>query len=609
MSQQYPFTVDDEKLDYIESQPPSDVEDFAEEQCSDDNHSDLAYYNNDGSNHGSTNSPTNKINDEKRHSNSANSGYHHNRDSSIAESYHGRFPFYHRNKTNFHHLLAFLVCTGLFIPAVVIHKEGNVLVLSLLYGAIVWWLFVQHLPKGTIARPVGAVWNAGADLLSRLPVWLVRAVGYGVPPLALILTAALRPDDSHGTRVQRLISCLGLVVLLSITILCSKNRSAISWKIVWTGIFMQYILGLLIIRWSVGYNVFQFISQQAENFLGYAGQGREFIFGPNYLTFEGAQIPFESSFAVSVLPAIILFAAVIQCLYFYNIVQSVVAGMAKLVIHIIDISGVECVAACAAPFVGMSEAAMLVGPFVSQMTEAELHQVLTSGFATISGSVFLGLLTFGADATALLTCCMMSVPCAIVISKIRFPEEEVPLTKGTAVAPAYKDRESNAIHAISNGAIFGIKLCIVIIAVLLAVISLLGLANGFLGWIFHFYGVEISIQKIASWVLYPLAWLIGIPSQDLMVSAEAMGIKFILNEFAAFASFTQIQDTVHPRTKLLTTYAMASFANIGSIGTQISLFLTLAPDRADAIARLSFSACMSGAVSTLISACIAGIVS
>lgn len=372
---------------------------------------------------------------------------------------------------------------------------------------------------------------------------------------------------------------------------------------------MQYILGLLIIRWSVGYDVFQFISQQAENFLGYANEGREFIFGPNSATYNGEVIPFAQSFAVSVLPAIILFAAVIQCLYYYNIVQSVVSGMAKVVIHIIDISGVECVAACAAPFVGMSEASMLVGPFVSELTEAELHQVLTSGFATISGSVYLGLMSFGADATALLTCCMMSVPCAIVISKIRFPEEETPLTKGTAVAPAYKDRESNAIHAISNGAIFGIKLCIVIIAVLLAVISLLGLANGFLGWIFHFYGVEISIQRIASWVLYPLAWLIGIPTQDLMPSAEAMGVKFILNEFAAFGAFTQIQDTLQPRTRLLTTYAMASFANIGSIGTQISLFLTLAPDRADAIARLSFSACLSGAVSTLISACIAGIVS
>ncbi|GJJ69180.1 hypothetical protein EMPS_01526 [Entomortierella parvispora] len=524
-------------------------------------------------------------------------------------NYDGRFGFYYRNKSLIDHIFVFCVCTGLFIPAVIIHKEGNVLVLSLLYAAVVWWLLLRHLPTGSVSGPIAAVWNGGARMIDRLPKMVVRAIGYGIPPVALILTAALRADDIHGTRGQRLISCLGLVVLLLCTIAFSKNRKAISWKIVWTGIFMQYLLGLLIIRWSVGYDVFQFIAQQAENFLSYASQGREFIFGPNAVMVHGESIDFAGSFAVSVLPAIILFAAVIQCLYYYNIVQSVVASMASLVIHIIDISGVECVAACAAPFVGMSEASMLVGPFVSEMTDAELHQVLTSGFATISGSVFLGLLSFGADATALLTCCMMSVPCAIVISKIRFPELEVPLTKGTAVAPAYKDRESNAIHAISNGAIFGIKLCIVIIAVLLAVISLLGLTNGFLGWIFNFYGVEISIQKIASWVLYPLAWLVGIPNQDLMPAAEAMGIKFILNEFAAFDKFTKIQATLNPRTALLTTYAMASFANIGSIGTQISLFLTLAPDRADAIARLSFSACMCGAVSTLISACIAGIVS
>ncbi|KAF9940123.1 hypothetical protein BGZ75_007380 [Mortierella antarctica] len=532
-----------------------------------------------------------------------------NDDAFSQRSYHGRFGFYYRHSRVLNHLLTFCICTGLFIPAVILRKEGNVLVLSLLYAAVMWWLLVKNLPKGTISRPIAFVWNGGAKAINSLPKLLVNVIGYGIPPIALILTAALRSDDDHGTRGQRLISCLGLVVLLLLTIATSKNRKAISWKIVWTGIFMQYLLGLLIIRWSVGYDIFQFVAQQAENFLSYAKQGREFIFGVNAVTVNGQQWDLPSAFAVSVLPAIILFAAVIQCLYYYNIVQSVVASMASLVIHIIDISGVECVAACAAPFVGMSEASMLVGPFVSEMTEAELHQVLTSGFATISGSVFLGLLTFGADATALLTCCMMSVPCAIVISKIRFPEEEVPLTRGTAVAPAYKDRESNAIHAISNGAIFGIKLCIVIVAVLLAVISLLGLANGFLGWIFHFYGVEISIEKIASWVLYPLAWLVGIPNSDLQPCAEAMGIKFILNEFAAFNTFTKVAPTLTRRGALLTTYAMASFANIGSIGTQISLFLTLAPDRADAIARLSFSACMCGAVSTLISACIAGIVS
>ncbi|KAG0233983.1 hypothetical protein BGW41_001281 [Actinomortierella wolfii] len=523
--------------------------------------------------------------------------------------YNGRFGLYYRHRAMWNRIITFIVCTAFFVPAVVLRKEGNVLILSLLYGFIVLRLIAKSLPSGTLTWPIRKVWFAGASIVHRLPKLLVRVIGYGIPPVILILTAVLRPNDANGTRIQRLISCLGLAVFILIAFAFSKNHRAVKWSIVWTGIFMQYLLGLLIIRWSVGYDIFAFIAELAENFLSFAAQGREFMFGPLQITYQGEAITWPGSFATSVLPAIILFAAVIQALYYYNIVQSVVAAMASFVIHIIDISGVECVAACAAPFVGMSEAAMLVGPFVNEMTDAELHQVLTSGFATISGSVFLGLLSFGADATALLTCCMMSVPCAIVISKVRFPELEVPLTKGQAVAPAYKDRESNVIHAVSNGAIFGIKLCIVIIAVLMAVISLLGLANGLLGWLFGFYGVQMSIERLASWVLYPVAWLIGIPSNELTVSAEAMGIKFILNEFAAFAQFTKIQETLNPRTRLLTTYAMASFANIGSIGSQISLFLTLAPERAPAIARASLSACLCGALSTLISACIAGIVS
>ncbi|KFH62419.1 hypothetical protein MVEG_11628 [Podila verticillata NRRL 6337] len=279
------------------------------------------------------------------------------------DSYHGRFGFYYNNESTFNYLLTFLICTGLFIPAVIMRKEGNVLVLSLLYGAIMWWLLARVVPEGTLTRPVAVVWRGGAAVIEKLPKLLVRVLGYGVPPVAMILTAALRADDIHGTRGQRLISCLGLVVLLSLTIVFSKNFKAISWKIVWTGIFMQYILGLLIIRWSVGYEVFNFIAQQAENFLSYAEQGREFIFGPNSVTMpDNTVVPFASSFAISVLPALILFAAVIQYLYYHNIVQSVVASMASIVIHVIDISGVECVAACAAPFVGMSSCVVLSSP-------------------------------------------------------------------------------------------------------------------------------------------------------------------------------------------------------------------------------------------------------
>jgi len=199
--QEHPYSIDDEKLDYIESQPSSDTDDMVDEPTYKADH----YMENNHHNH-----------------HNVNRGINDNRAPPVASSYHGCFAAYHNNRSNFHHLLAFLICTGLFFPAVVIHKEGNILVLSLLYAAIVWWLVVQHLPKGTISRPVGTVWNAGAKVLRGLPLWLQRAIGFGIPPVALILTAALRPNDSHGTRSQRLTSCLGLVVLVSLTVLCSK---------------------------------------------------------------------------------------------------------------------------------------------------------------------------------------------------------------------------------------------------------------------------------------------------------------------------------------------------------------------------------------------------
>jgi len=137
-------------------------------------------------------------------------------------SYHGRFGFYHRHSKFLNHLLTFFICTGLFIPAVIIRKEGNVLVLSLLYAAVVWWLLLQHLPDGTLSWPFAFVWNGIAKVINMLPSIAVKVIGFGVPPVALILTAALRADDVHGTRVQRLISCLGLVVLILITVAFSK---------------------------------------------------------------------------------------------------------------------------------------------------------------------------------------------------------------------------------------------------------------------------------------------------------------------------------------------------------------------------------------------------
>ena len=489
-----------------------------------------------------------------------------------------------------------------FIVALVLNKGGPISVLSVLYGFTTLYLISAHVPDGTFARPTYAVWEHGARAVNSLPLIVRQVVGYGIWPAAMILTAVIRPDDENGTRVQRVISLCGLTFFVLVLFVTSRNRRAIHWPTVATGLGLQFLLGLFVIRTYIGQTIFTYIGALMASFLGFSSSGIGFIMGDDFMTLYGSQ------FFAGVLPAIIFFGAVIQVMYYYNIIQTAIGAMGKIIVYVFEISGVEVIAAVAAPFVGMSESAMLVGPYLEHATNAEIHQVMASGFATISGSVYLGLITFGASPTHLITCCIMSVPCAIVTSKMRYPEEEVPLTRGKNVV-LERETESNMVLALSNGAILGMQLCIVVAAVLIGFLSLLGCGNYLLNWIFVFLGVQgITIQKLIGWCFYPVAWLLGMPTADLTNASTMMGVKFILNEFLGFAGAMDFLKNGTARGVMLATFACCSFANPSSLGSQISVLGKMAPSRAGDIAKVSVSAILAGALSTVMSACIAGIV-
>jgi CNT family concentrative nucleoside transporter len=194
---------------------------------------------------------------------------------------------------------------------------------------------------------------------------------------------------------------------------------------------------------------------------------------------------------------------------------------------------------------------------------------------------------------------------------MRYPEEEVPLTRGKNVALERPDAEDSFVHALANGSILGMQLCIVISAVLVGFISLLSCANYVLDWLFVFLGVtNMTIERLIGYCFYPVAWILGMPSQDVAAASKMMGVKYIINEFFAFAQsktegfFTDATE----RGRLLATFACCSFANPSSLGSQISLLGKMAPSRAGDIARVAVSAIIAGALSTIMSACIAGIV-
>lgn len=279
-----------------------------------------------------------------------------------------------------------------------------------------------------------------------------------------------------------------------------------------------------------------------------------------------------------------------------------------------QVSGAEAVVAAASPFIGQGESAMLIRPFVSHLTQAELHQVMTSGFATIAGSVLVAYIGMGINPQALISSCVMSIPASLAVSKLRYPETEESLTAGKVVIPDEEDKSANALHAFANGAWLGLKIAGMIVSTLLCILALLGLVNGLLGWWGRYLNINdppLSFELVVGYLCYPIAFLLGVSRDgDLYKVAQLIGTKLIANEFVAY---TRLQtepefQTLSDRSRLIATYALCGFANLGSLGTQIGVLSQIAPSRAGDVSRLAFSALISGAISTLTSASVAGLV-
>lgn len=250
---------------------------------------------------------------------------------------------------------------------------------------------------------------------------------------------------------------------------------------------------------------------------------------------------------------------------------------------------------------------MLVRPLLPRFTKAEMHQILTCGFATISGSTLFAYISMGVDGQALITSSIMSIPCSLAVSKLRWPETDEPETKTNAVVE--KDQESrNLLHAAGIGAGLGINIGLLIIANLIAILALLHVVNAFLTWAGNFLTIQnLTLELVTSYIFVPLAWLIGADNQNVVQVGELMATKLWANEFVAYTTMTTTYaDVLTERSKLVATYALCGFANLGSVGIQVGGLTMMAPNRAADISKLAVSALICGSLSTYISACIAG---
>ena len=432
-------------------------------------------------------------------------------------------------------------------------------------------------------------------------------------PLAALLTVAVicagafaTEESADNTRANRAVSLFGLLVMIFVLWATSRDRKRIKWHTVIGGMLTQFIIALFVLRTTAGYDIFNFISGLARDLLGFAGQGTTFL--------TDASVTQLGWFLTGVVPPIIFFVALVQLLYYSSILQWFIGKFAVFFFWTLRVSGAEAVVAAASPFIGQGESAMLIRPFVPHLTMAELHQVMTSGFATISGSVLVAYISLGLNPQALVSSCIMSIPASLAVSKLRYPETEETLTAGRVVIPDDDEhRATNALHAFANGAWLGLKIAGMIVATLLCIIALLGLINGLLTWWGRYLNItspDLTLQLILGYLCYPVAFLLGVPRSngDLLKVAELIGIKIVANEFVAYNSLTSVPAYIamSPRSRLIATYALCGFANFGSLGTQIGVLSQIAPGRGGDVSRVALSALFSGALSTLTSASIAG---
>jgi CNT family concentrative nucleoside transporter len=471
-------------------------------------------------------------------------------------------------------------------------------------------LIFFHVPITIVTRPMHFVWNnTGVRFVALIPEKMRTYAGAALTIAVIIVGTFASAESEDNSRSNRAISLFGLVVFLFFFYITSRNRKKIVWHTVIVGMLTQFIIALFVLRTQAGYDIFNFISTLARELLGFAKDGVAFLTTP--------EIAANQYFFFSVIPAIIFFVAFVQLLYYWGIVQWFIGKFAVFFFWSMRVSGAEAVVAAASPFIGQGESAMLIRPFVAHLTQAELHQVMTSGFATIAGSVLVAYIGMGINPQALISSCVMSIPASLAISKLRYPEEEETLTAGRVVIPDDEEHKAaNALHAFANGAWLGLKIAGMIITTLLVIIALLNLVDGLLTWWGRYINLDgdydLTLELILGYLCFPIAFLIGVPrsKHELLLVGRLIGVKVIANEFVAFNNLQNepAYADLSPRARLIATYAVCGFGNIGSLGTQIGVLSQISPGRSGDVSRLAVSALISGVVSTLTSASIAGLV-
>ena len=418
--------------------------------------------------------------------------------------------------------------------------------------------------------------------------------------------------------MQRFQGLIGIALIIGLAFLASNNRKKINYRLVFSGIFLQTIIAVLIFKVKFVSDFFQWLGLGMERFEGFARKGAAFVYsGINVTQPNGSTADYLRGgfvFAFNVTATIILVCAVVAVLYYFGIMQRIVSALAIAMNFVMRVSGAEALSNVASAFVGQVEAQVMIRPYLKGMTKSELLASMSGSLACIAGGILIVYANMGAQAglnlaPKLITASLMAAPGALVISKIVFPEVEESQTLGKVKLEVHRSY-TNVIDAISNGAADGFKIAMNVIAMLIGFIAIIALLDYLLLHIGHIFNPDfnLSLNYIFSKIFYPFAWSMGVPSQDINNAATLLGQKLTVNEFVAFQNLTTKKvPIVTDKGLLIISIAICGFANFSSVGMQIGGIGALAPERRSDLARLGLKALFCGTLASYLSATIAGI--
>src|SRR5215469_13529704 len=416
----------------------------------------------------------------------------------------------------------------------------------------------------------------------------------------------------------RLISLLGWITMILAAWAISYNRKLFPWRTVVWGIGLQFAMAVLILKAPWGKALFEFAGKIVKKLIQFSSDGCKFVFGPladDKLLGQAFGTNNSVVFAVLVMGTIIIVASLSSLLYHWGILPRVVQAIAWVMRKALRTSGSETLSACANIFMGQTEAPLMIRPYVPRMTQSEIMTIMVCGMAHIGGGVAAIYAAMGMKAGYpnmaghLLTASVLNCPAALMIAKILLPETQQSET--AASMPATVPRTTaNSIDAICRGASDGFHLALNVIAMLIAFVAMISLANFVFTYPQRHMGMAnpATLQTVFGWVNAPFAWLMGVPLHDTRLVGQILGERIVLNEFVGYFDLTtNYAKQLDPRSFTIATYALCGFANFSSIAIQVGGIGSLAPERRSEMAKVGFRAMLGGLLAAYMTACLAGV--